>query len=205
MTRAGLRVNIKMDFYNNWEAPGLPASRSTGFFVGRTPIICILTLDPSLTWTDTLSRQEIAEDFPLSRTQMIDRRRQGIQFSVETSGELGQFDFGEFTKTVVNALVLLGTVDTFLILFARFGARPFRRVAFFFSWTDHRLLPRMAIEPPNDSRVPTTCFSLVVGPDADMLPPVCCERVLDPQAGIRITDTTPSLPTAGVDTKPARQ
>ena len=47
------------------------------------------------------------------------RKNFGVQFNVETSGNLGEFDSGVLLGTLVNALVLLGTIDSFLVITAR--------------------------------------------------------------------------------------
>lgn len=106
-----------MEYFNHYSVPG---SSKIGLFTSPQPKpVCILTLTPLPIWTTTLGHFNTAQDFPYTYMEQQNLQHTGIQMTMETRGMVGKFTFSQLTATLVSALVLLGSVDVFLILTAR--------------------------------------------------------------------------------------
>jgi hypothetical protein len=106
-----------MEYFNHYSAPG---SKKIGLFTSPNPkLVCILTLTPVPIWTTTVGHFNTAQDFPYTYLEQQNLQNTGIQMTIETRGMVGKFTFSQLTATLVSALVLLGSVDVFLILMAR--------------------------------------------------------------------------------------
>jgi len=113
----GVRVKVTMDYFNHYSVPG---SSKIGLFTSPQPKpVCILTLTPLPIWTESIGLFNTAQDYPYTYLEQQNLQHTDIRMTIETRGMVGKFTFSQLTATLVSALVLLGSVDVFLILTAR--------------------------------------------------------------------------------------
>lgn len=124
---AGARIGLHFRYYN-W---GLDAGADMS--KGST-VYCILEVSPQLDWTsrgyDPQYTTKTAKDPPMtyyegvhpevSRTGIVvDNYRYGLHFSVEHSGIIGALNWALIVRILINAIVLLGVVQTVVSVIAQ--------------------------------------------------------------------------------------
>ncbi|CAE8589172.1 unnamed protein product [Polarella glacialis] len=91
--------------------------------------LCIIELDPTLTWTD-IGSVVIIDSEPLwaegtglkNAIQSVNQGRLGVMITLaDKGGKIGRFNYVYFLNVLVNAVVMMGVADVIASLIAKFG------------------------------------------------------------------------------------
>ncbi|CAE8635491.1 unnamed protein product [Polarella glacialis] len=115
----GMKIELGISYYNFDQNAALKDDDP----------LCIIDLDPTLTWTD-IGSVIIIDSEPLwaegtglkNAMQSVSQERQGVKITFsDKGGKIGRFNYVYLLNVLVNAVVLMGVADVVASLIAKFG------------------------------------------------------------------------------------